>query len=135
MRSQLVGALAAGVAVAVIFERLTRRRPQRALRHVVQLSFTDGAPTDAIIEAFDAMVRAMPDLIVSYERGTQCSPEPHTKGLTHVFVLTFPSAEARDAYLPHPVHEAFAKRWIAPHLQSLQVSDYFAEVPPRVAWR
>ena len=131
MREQLV-ALAAGAATAALISHLTRRRT--VLRHVVQLAFTENAPVEDIVNAFDAMCRAMPHLIVGYERGTQCSPESHTKGLTHIFVLSFPSAAARDLYLPHPVHEEFGRRWVAPHLKELCVSDYEALEVPLAPW-
>ncbi len=29
------------------------------------------------------------------------------QGFTHVYVMTFESSAARDAYLPHPAHKAF----------------------------
>ena len=124
-----------GVASAVVVARLAERHRRRApvvvraplLKHVVQLAFTPGAPIAEIIEAFDEMCTRMPDLILAYERGQQCSPEPHTKGLTHVFTLTFPGAAERDLSLPHPVHEEFGKRWVAPYLKELCVSDYEVE--------
>ena len=120
---------AAAVAAAALARRLRRHsgpiyERQRTVRHVVQLSFTAGAPVADILQAFDEMAMAMPDLIQSYERGVQNSPEPHTKGLTHIFLLTFASPADRDAYLPHPVHEAFGKQWIAPYLKELTVCDY-----------
>jgi hypothetical protein len=122
-------AVAVGVATvaAAAFVLASRGRTVmrgRALRHVVQLAFLPGAPVEDICRAFDKMCMAMPDLIVAYERGEQCSPEPHTKGLTHIFSLTFPSTAARDQYLPHPTHEEFGRKWIAPYLKELCVSDY-----------
>jgi Stress responsive A/B Barrel Domain len=35
------------------------------------------------------------------------SPENLNKGFTHVYLITFENAEARDAYLPHPDHKQF----------------------------
>ena len=99
----------------------------RTVRHIVQLAFNDGAPIAQILAGFDEMCTSMPELVMAYERGEQCSPEAHTKGLTHIFVLTFASPAARDAYLPHPAHEEFGRTWIAPHMKGLQVSDYEIE--------
>ncbi|MEW6305419.1 MAG: Dabb family protein, partial [Verrucomicrobiota bacterium] len=40
-----------------------------------------------------------------YVSGVNNSPEGLSNGYTHGFVMTFESADARDAYLPHPEHE------------------------------
>ena len=37
------------------------------------------------------------------------SPEKKNLGFTHVYVLTFENAAARDAYLPHPEHRKFGQ--------------------------
>jgi hypothetical protein len=37
------------------------------------------------------------------------SPEKLNQGFTHVYQVTFTSAAARDAYLPHPAHKAFGE--------------------------
>lgn len=42
--------------------------------------------------------------------GADCSPESLSKGFTHGFTMTFESSAARDAYLPHPEHEAFKQK-------------------------
>ena len=49
------------------------------------------------------------DAIHDYEWGTNNSPEDHAKGYTHCFLVTFKSEADRDAYLPHPAHQAFVK--------------------------
>lgn len=120
----LAAAFAASAAARALRRRSGTITRGRAVRHCVQIAFTPNSPVDDILNAFDEMCMRMPDLVLAYERGTQCSPEPHTKNLTHIFLLTFPSPAARDAYLPHPIHEAFGKRWIAPYLEELCVSDY-----------
>jgi hypothetical protein len=43
--------------------------------------------------------------ILSFGGGPYSSGEGMNKGYTHGFCMTFDSAEARDAYLPHPEHE------------------------------
>ena len=37
------------------------------------------------------------------------SPEGKNLGFTHVYMLTFEDAAARDAYLPHPDHAKFGE--------------------------
>lgn len=39
--------------------------------------------------------------IVSFEHGVNNSPEKKNLGFTHVYLMTFENAQARDAYLPH----------------------------------
>ena len=82
-----------------------------AIRHVVQLAFKPGSAVADILSAFDEMCTKMPDLVQAYERGEQCSPEPHTKGLTHVFVLTFASpADSRQGLAaPRPSMKSLAR--------------------------
>lgn len=41
------------------------------------------------------------------------------------FIMTFESAAARDAYLPHPVHQA-AVKLVVPQLESVIVCDHEA---------
>ena len=44
-----------------------------------------------------------------FEYGLNNSPENLNKGFTHVYLLTFENAGARDAYLPHPEHKKFGE--------------------------
>ena len=61
----------------------------------------------------------------SLEWGTDVSPEGLAKGFTHAFLLSFDDAAARDAYLPHPAHQAFVAQ-LQPLLDDVLVIDYFA---------
>jgi hypothetical protein len=47
--------------------------------------------------------------IVAFEHGVNHSPEGLNQNFTHVYLLTFEDEAARNAYLPHPEHEAFGK--------------------------
>lgn len=83
--------------------------PPEAVRHVVVFRFTPEAPDSAIVEiteAFRNLESRIPG-IISFEDGVNNSPEGLNDGFTHVFMLTFENAAARDAYLPHPEHAAF----------------------------
>ncbi len=87
--------------------------PDRAepVRHVVVFKFKADA-TDAqiqtVTDAFRALQHEIPG-IIGFEHGVNNSPEGKNLGFTHVYLLTFESAEARDAYLPHPAHKAFGE--------------------------
>ena len=81
------------------------------VRHVVVFKYTaDATPAriETITTAFAALKDSIPG-IVSFEHGVNNSPEGLNKDFTHVYLLTFTDAKARDAYLPHPEHQAFGK--------------------------
>lgn len=82
------------------------------LRHVVCFKFKDDATPaqiDALIEAFEGLQNDISQ-IKGFEWGLNNSPEPYTKGMTHIFTLTFENEQARDEYLPHPSHVAFGEQ-------------------------
>ena len=100
---------------------------QRKLRHVVLFKFNAGtSETDktGITKAFSALADQMPG-VDAFEWGTDISPEDLSQGFTHCYVLTFHSEADRDAYLPHPAHEAF-KQLIGPFVEGAFVVDYWA---------
>jgi Stress responsive A/B Barrel Domain len=100
----------------------------RVLRHVVLFKFKDGTPPEqlrAIEQAFLGLKKQLPELVSDIEFGTNNSPEPLSGGLTHCFLVTFPSEEARAAYLPHPVHQAFVDQYVKPHVDKVTVVDYW----------
>lgn len=57
-----------------------------------------------------AGLRRRIDGILSFAGGGYSSPEGLQRGYTHGFCMTFQSAAARDAYLPHPEHEKVKAR-------------------------
>ncbi len=79
------------------------------VKHVVVFKYKSTATPEQIEQvttAFKALKGKIPG-IVSFEYGTNNSPENLNKGFTHVYLLTFSDAAARDAYLPHPEHKKF----------------------------
>ena len=81
------------------------------VRHVVVFKYKSGTTEDQIRQVTDAfrdLKKKIPG-IVSFERGLNNSPEGKSLGFTHVYLLTFEDAKARDAYLPHPEHKKFAE--------------------------
>ena len=79
------------------------------MKHIVAFKYKAGATSDQINEvtkAFKALPGKVPG-ITSFEYGVNDSPENLNKGFTHVYLVTFANAEARDAYLPHPDHKEF----------------------------
>lgn len=97
-------------------------------RHVVLFKFKE----DATAEQIDEIVKAFGDLskqidtIVSYEHGTDVSPEKLSKGFTHCFLVTFASKTDLENYLPHPAHQEFTVK-LKPILADVLVVDYWVK--------
>lgn len=68
------------------------------------------------------MVGKIPGLL-DIEHGPYQSDEGLNENFTHGFIMTFDSLESRDAYLPHPVHEA-VKEVVVPCLERVVVFDF-----------
>ena len=95
-------------------------------RHVVFFKFHDRTgkkKVDAIVDAFRALCAGLP-FVKGFEWGRNSSPENLDEGYTHCFIVTFGSAKDRDAYLPHPAHQAFCKTHLDPNLEKVCVIDY-----------
>jgi hypothetical protein len=74
----------------------------------------DAAP--AVVEAgFQALAALMGQVegLTGYRWGPNVSSEGLSRGYTHGFVMTFDTPAARDAYLPHPGHQAAAAQLVA----------------------
>jgi hypothetical protein len=81
------------------------------VKHVVVFKYKQTATPgeiEQVTTAFKALKGKIPG-IVSFEYGTNNSPEKLNKGFTHIYLLTFTDAAARDAYLPHPEHKKFGE--------------------------
>ncbi len=96
------------------------------LVHMVSFKFKESASKEDIKkveDAFAALQKKIPQ-IVSYETGTNNSPEGLDKGFTHGFILTFHSGQDRDDYLVHPHHKEFGKL-VGPLLEDVFVLDFW----------
>ena len=81
------------------------------MKHIVVFKYKPAATEAQIQEvttAFQALQAKIPG-IVAFEHGLNDSPEGKNLGFTHVYLLTFSDAAARDAYLPHPEHQKFGE--------------------------
>ncbi len=100
----------------------------QVLRHVVMFGFNEGVSAGDLAEVarrFGALRDQIPG-ILAFEWGENVSPEGLSDGLSHCFFMTFESEAARDAYLPHPTHQAFVA-WIGAFVAKAVVVDYWAE--------
>ena len=99
-----------------------------SLRHVVMFGFapeTSAGQVEEIVSRFAAL-KDLIDGVEEFEWGSNVSPEGLDQGLSHCFVLTFATEAARDAYLPHPDHQAFVD-FVKPHIAHVTVLDYWAQ--------
>ena len=101
-----------------------------SVRHVLLLRLHPDASDDQI----SVMMAALRELavtiegILSFEFGANNSPEGKNRGMTHVVMFTFASAEARDAYLVHPDHlKAVARVGELGIIEDLLVIDYMPQ--------
>ncbi len=81
------------------------------MRHIVIFKYKPEATQDQIQQVTDAfrdLKNQIPG-IVSFEQGVNNSPEGKDLGFSHVYLLTFADAGARDTYLPHPEHQKFGQ--------------------------
>ncbi len=81
------------------------------MRHIVIFKYKPEAlesQIQQITDAFRELKNTIPG-IIAFEHGVNNSPEKLNQGFTHVHMLTFKDVAARDAYLPHPAHDAFAE--------------------------
>ncbi len=103
-----------------------RKTPMKLLRHVVLFRFNNQATQEIVgqIERDFASLADKIPAIHSFEWGTNNSSEGLSKGLTHCFLVTFASEADRQAYLPHPDHQAFVK-FIGPYVEDVTVVDYW----------
>ncbi len=95
------------------------------IRHVVLLKFIDEATPDrraGLAAAFEGLAAKIPQ-VRALEWGLDASPEGLGRGFTHCFLVTFECEADRDAYLPHPAHQAFVGE-LKPWLADVLVVDY-----------
>jgi hypothetical protein len=84
---------------------------KQPVRHIVVFKYKPGATPEQIAQvtrAFRELRTRIPG-ITAFEDGVNNSPEGKNLGFTHVYMLTFESVAARDAYLPHPEHKKFGE--------------------------
>ena len=81
------------------------------IRHIVLVKFRDDVPPaerEAIYDDLRALKGHLEIGAMSF--GTNVSPEGIGRGYADGFVMDFPDAAARDAYLADPAHKAAGAR-------------------------
>jgi hypothetical protein len=102
---------------------------EKPYRHVVLFKFrenTSEAAVRAIERAFRDLSAKLP-FVTGFEWGRNSSPENLNHGYTHCFIVSFRDEAGRDAYLPHPEHQAFCREFLDPALEEAFVLDFHPE--------
>jgi hypothetical protein len=108
---KILNSLLTGIMFSVILLTGCQNSNKEQMRHVVVFKYKRDATQDQIkqvTKAFGELQNKIPG-IVSFEHGINDSPEGKNHGFTHVYLLTFEDAEARNTYLPHPEHKKFGE--------------------------
>jgi len=95
------------------------------IKHIAFLKFKPSC-TPADIARLWRLIEDLPRQIpgiLDFTWGPNVSSEGLDQGFTHSFVMVFESAAARDAYLPHPAHQAVVQE-LLPQLESVIVCDH-----------
>ena len=124
--------LVAGVGLAMAAWQLVAadapRQSEKLLRHVVLFKFKPESTPEEIQKVVTAFA-ALPKQIT---RSSISNGEPTwgwrilRQGFTHCFLVTFRSAETRDAYLVDPAHKKFVEL-VGPVLEKPMVVDYWTQ--------
>jgi hypothetical protein len=97
----------------------------KRIKHIAFLKFKPTCTAAEITEVW-RLIEDLPKQIpgiLDLTWGPNLSTEGLDQGFTHSFVMVFESAAARDAYLPHPVHQAVVQK-LLPRLESVIVCDH-----------
>lgn len=95
------------------------------IKHIAFLKFKPACPAAEIARLW-RLIEELPQQIpgiLDLTWGPNVSSEGLDEGFTHSFVMVFASAAARDAYLPHPAHQAVVRQ-LLPQLESVIVCDH-----------
>ncbi|KAG9459044.1 hypothetical protein H6P81_003552 [Aristolochia fimbriata] len=93
------------------------------LKHLVLAKFKEGVPVEDLIKGMERLATDM-EAVKGFEWGQDSVSEVALRqGYTHVFILTFKSAEDFAAFSAHPTHLEFAANFAA-GIESILVFDF-----------
>ncbi|KAF8706555.1 hypothetical protein HU200_030837 [Digitaria exilis] len=105
------------------------------VKHLCLVRFKEGVVVDDVLKGMTDLVAEM-GMVKSFEWGEDVlNQEMLTQGFTHVFSLTFATADDLTAYMGHERHAAFAATFMAA-LEKVLVIDFpvvIAKPPPTAA--
>ncbi len=86
------------------------------IHHIVLFTFYENTAPEkikALADALEILPKKIPG-VTHYIWGPSISNEHLEKGYTHGFIMTFENKEARDNYLPHPLHKELVIKYVDP---------------------
>lgn len=95
------------------------------LRHVVLFKFKADAPVGELVAGYSALPQSIPEM-KAFEWGAVENAMRHQDlagGFEFAFMTTFEHAAARDAYLAHEAHEAFAAH-VFQYVEEAMIVDF-----------
>lgn len=95
------------------------------IRHILLITFVETVTTgqiNAVRSSFLQLPHQI-DGVLHVEWGVNTSPEGKNAGFTHCVMMAFRDEEARQRYLPHPMHDAL-KKGFRSLVHELIVFDY-----------
>lgn len=94
------------------------------IQHIVLIKTRSDADPQAVARLAEALAGLQHKIpgILDYKWGENVSPEGLGRGYDRGFVMTMESAQARDAYLPHPEHQKIGPL-MAPVAEEVMVFD------------
>ncbi|KAK3441956.1 stress-response A/B barrel domain-containing protein HS1 [Eucalyptus grandis] len=105
--------------------KLAMEEAKGLVKRMLLVKFKDGTPSaqiEEILKNYANLVNLVEPL-KSWHMGKNVSIMNLDQGFTHVFELTFESAERLAKYVDHPVHTEFSNR-LRPHLDKVVVITY-----------
>jgi len=94
--------------------------PVAPLRHVFFVRFKPGCPVRDMITGYSGLTETIKEMrCFEYSKLNEATSE----GYQYVFMTTFNDSHGRDAYLAHPVHDAFAAK-ILPWADKIIIFDF-----------
>ena len=96
------------------------------VEHIVLLKLKSNTTEGQIQTLTDALLKMGNEIpgIEEVSAGMNNSPEGKEHGFGYGFIVRFRDTQARDAYLPHPVHRQVASEYLRPIVEDVLVFDY-----------
>ncbi|KAG6530939.1 stress-response A/B barrel domain-containing protein At5g22580-like [Zingiber officinale] len=83
------------------------------IKHLVMAKFKEGAAVEQLVLDMKKLALEL-DIVKSFEWGEDVMKnDKYSHGFTHTFILTFDSAEDVAAYIKHPRHVEYGKKFRA----------------------
>ncbi|MEY2600224.1 MAG: hypothetical protein RLZZ244_418 [Verrucomicrobiota bacterium] len=117
--------------IALFMTAMPMNAAEGPIRHIVTFKFKPEATKEEVqkIEQSFVALKGKISQIQSMEWGTDVSTEGLSKGLTHMWILSFADMQSLKTYIEHPDHVAFVTL-LKPSLADVFVFDFQPKPQP-----